>query len=343
MAFLSVSGSAHIAAFPRRLVLLLPGFTAVAVLVATSIALHSVPGLGSVSPMILAVLLGMGLHSVFGLSPIFHAGLAVACGPLMRVAIVALGLQLTFYDLAAVGWGRMALIAGLVGTTMVLTLRLGRLLGVEQNLTCLIASGTAICGASAIAAANGVVRARDDDVSYAMICITLWGTVAMLAYPLLGAGLALNSQAYGLWVGASVHEVAQVIGAAYQLGETAGEVGTITKLARVLTLAPVVFGLSLMLRGPQHEGKARRTAPLVPGFIIAFVLVVALNSVVEVPVSIQAPLTKLAGLAMTGSLAAFGLRSNLGQLRHRGLRPLLLSLLATLMLSSSAYVAMVVL
>jgi uncharacterized integral membrane protein (TIGR00698 family) len=117
-------------------------------------------------------------------------------------------------------------------------------LGVGRKLAELIAVGTSISGASAIIAANTVTEAHDEDVAYAIASVTIFGSIAMFAYPRLPGLLHLDSQAYGLWSGASIHEIAQAVAASFQNRQRADEIGTMVKLARVMLLAPVVFALS---------------------------------------------------------------------------------------------------
>ena len=117
-------------------------------------------------------------------------------------------------------------------------------MGVGRKLAEVIAVGTSISGASAIIAANTVTEAHDEDVAYAIASVTIFGSIAMFAYPRLPRLLHLDSQAYGLWSGASIHEIAQAVAASFQNRQRADEIGTMVKLARVMLLAPVVFALS---------------------------------------------------------------------------------------------------
>ncbi len=143
--------------------------------------------------------------------------------------------------------------------TFTFTTWMGHWLGVEPKLAQLIAAGTSICGASAVIATNTVTKAHDEDVAYAVACVTVFGSIAMFVYPLLPGLLHLDPHAFGLWSGASIHEIAQVVAAAFQDGQQAGQFGTIAKLSRVMMLAPVVIGLGVMAtRGA--KGAARRAA-----------------------------------------------------------------------------------
>lgn len=153
--------------------------------------------------------------------------------------------------------------AAIVLATMAFSRGCGRRLGVSPQLTDLIAAGTSICGASAVLAMNTVTRASDEDAAYAVASVTIFGTIAMFAYPTSFHLLSLSDTAYGFWAGASIHEVAQVVAAAFQVDDTAGKFATIVKLTRVMMLAPLVLGMgALAFRQAGADGEARAVPPM---------------------------------------------------------------------------------
>ena len=174
-------------------------------------------------------------------------------------------------------------------------------------------------------AAGVAVEAPEEDVAYAVACVTVFGSIAMFACPLLQGMLHLAPRDYGLWAGASIHEVAQVIGAGFQNGTQSGEIATVAKLTRVALLAPMVIALGLMARRKASDQTAR---PPMPWFVAAFVAVVALNSLVAVPAEVKSAIALATTIMLTMGLAAMGLQADISQLRSRGLRPLLLALSA---------------
>jgi len=207
-------------------------------------------------------------------------------------------------------------------------------LGVEAKLTELIAAGTSICGASAVIATNTVTNAPDEDVAYAVACVTVFGTIAMFGYPLLPALLHLSPRAYGLWTGASIHEIAQVVAAAFQDGKDAGQFGTIAKLSRVMMLAPVVLTLGyLASRGAAHHGRMAARAPL-PWFVLGFIALVGLNSVVAIPAAAKAFAIPATTFLLSMALAAMGLETDIAKLKAKGLRPFFLGLAAFLFIAT---------
>ncbi|TPN45922.1 MULTISPECIES: YeiH family protein [unclassified Mesorhizobium] len=307
---------------------IIPGIVLVAMITGVAFSARNVSGFALFSPMILAVVAGMVYSNMLGTPAHAKAGIAFSQKRLLRFAIVLLGFQLTLGQVVSIGAGGVGIVAATLGATFVFTITLGRLIGVDAKLAQLIAAGTSICGASAIVATNIVTDARDEDVTYAVASITLFGTVAMLGFPLLAPVLGLDQHAFGLWAGASIHEVAQVIGAGFQNGTQSGEIATVAKLTRVAMLAPMVVALGLMARrGSRDQAGAR---PPMPWFVVAFVAIVALNSLVAIPAEVKTAMALATAVMLTMGLAAMGLQADISQLRSRGLRPLALAFSAFL-------------
>ncbi|MBB6470326.1 putative integral membrane protein (TIGR00698 family) [Aminobacter lissarensis] len=313
----------------------IPGLVLVAVITASAYGLRHLPFLSALSPMISAIFVGMLFANTVGFSSEANAGVGMAGKKLLRLAVALLGLQLTFGQLAGIGVTGLALAVTALSLTFFFTVWMGRVLGIDRKLTLLLAAGTSVCGASAIAGANAVARADDEDVSYAVACITLFGTIAMFVLPLFQAILGLEPHDYGLWIGLSVHEVAQVVGAGFQGGELAGQTAVVAKLARVMMLAPLVVAIAVVAASPADDPSPRRTGIYVlPTFIVGFVLLTMLNSSGLVPEQVRAPIVSLTPVLLTAAMGALGLGTNFSKLRQRGFRPLVLSGLATLFIAS---------
>lgn len=315
---------------------LLPGLLLSAAIAGAGFGLRQLPGLAVFSPMILAIVSGMAFHNLIGTPHRAKAGVTFSLRRVLRLAIVLLGLQLTAEQVVEVGARGLAVIALSLTGTFLFTVWMGRLLGVERKLTELIAAGTSICGASAVIATNTVTRAPDEDVAYAVACVTVFGSIAMFSYPLLPALLHLDAHAYGLWSGASIHEIAQVVAAAFQQGQQAGEFGTVAKLARVMLLAPVVITLGVLAaRRARHggHGHAGAKAPL-PWFVLGFVALVGVNSIITIPADVRTMIVTATTFLLSMALAAMGLETDFAKLKAKGLRPLTLGLLAFLFIAS---------
>ena len=197
--------AAHRTPRRQRDVSILPGLLLTATIAGTAFALRQTPGLSTFSPMILAILIGIGFHNLIGTPKRARPGVVFSLRRILRFAIILLGLQLTAAQVIEVGPKGMGVIALTLLGTFLFTNWLGRVLGVDRRLSELIAAGTSICGASAVVAMNTVTGARDEEVAYAVACVTVFGSIAMFAYPLLPGLLNLDPRAYGLWAGASIH------------------------------------------------------------------------------------------------------------------------------------------
>jgi uncharacterized integral membrane protein (TIGR00698 family) len=319
-----------------------PGLLACLAIAFASIRLKEATGVTALNPVVVALAVGIVLRASFGLPAALRPGAAFAVRPLLRAAIILLGLQVTIGQLASVGAGALGLAVASVALTIPFTIWLGSQLRVDPALAQLIGTGTGICGASAIVAANQVSRGSQEDVAYALAVITLCGTAALLAYPALAPLLGLSPRAYGLWAGSSIHEVVQAVGAAAAGGPVSAEIGTITKLARVVLLAPAILALGAWVAraglhgtdraGGAMAGRGRVKAPM-PWFAFGFLAMVGVASTHLVPPSVDQAGRQLVPLMLAASVAALGLNTNLAALRAKGVRPLLLGVGATVFVS----------
>jgi len=326
---------------------LVPGLLLVGAVAGMSFALRRIPGVGILSPLILSILLGMAFHNVIGTPARCRPGIVFSLKRILRLGIVLLGLQLTTAQVIAVGGVGLATMLATVAATFLFTIWLGRRLGVDRKLTALIATGTSICGASAVIAANVVTEGTDEDVTYAVACVTVFGSLAMVVYPALEQLLRLDPLSYGLWAGSSIHEIAQVVAAAFQDGSVAGNFATITKLSRIVLLAPLVIILgqvathrrraSALHHAPNgQDGRAAsaRRGPPLPWFVVGFVAMIALNSLVAIPAELKPSLVTGTNFLLAMALAAMGLETDIRKLRAKGWRPMLLGAGAWLFIAS---------
>ncbi|GHC45818.1 YeiH family protein [Streptomyces flavofungini] len=218
-------------------------------------------------------------------------GLTFAAKRLMRVGVVLLGLKLSLRDVLGVGWATVAMVLVVVAATFFGTWWLGRKLGLPGDQPLLIATGYSICGASAIGAVSDVSKSEERDTATSVAVVTLCGTLAIAVLPLLQGPLGLTDAEFGRWVGASVHDVGQVVATAQTAGGDALGEGVLVKLMRVALLAPLVAGVALSVRarraaaadGTGTPGAGERRPPLVPLFVAGFVAMVAVRSTGRLP------------------------------------------------------------
>jgi uncharacterized integral membrane protein (TIGR00698 family) len=323
------------AVFAETVVAALPGLTLTGGIALAAFALRQIPGVGMFSPMILATIIGMLFHNLVGTPAACRPGVVFSLKKLLRLGIILLGFQLMLAQVAAVGVVGVAIILTSLGATFVFTKTLGRIMGVDPKLAELIGAGTSICGASAVIATNTVTEGSDADVAYAVACVTVFGSLAMLLYPLLPGLLHLSPRDFGLWSGASIHEIAQVVAASFQDGPAAGQFGTVAKLTRVMMLAPLVIGLGFIAtrKASANANGTPRKAPPMPWFVLGFIAVMLLNSAITVAPQEKAQIVTLTNFLLSMALAAMGLETDFAKLRREGFRPLALAACAWLFIA----------
>lgn len=311
-----------------------PGLLLTAAIAALAFLPRALTGAAMLNPLVVAILLGIALRAIMGLPAWAPRGLALSQKRLLRIAIAFLGLQIGIGQIAEIGLAGVAIALACLAATFLFTRALGRWLGVERELTILIAAGTSICGASAIAAVNSATRAPEEDAAYAIACITLFGTAAMLLYPLIAALLPLGPHGYGLWSGVSLHEIGQAVAAAFQQGDAAGQTGTIAKLLRVAMLPAMV--LLLAWRGARNcRKRGIAQAPIaMPWFVLGFIGLMILGNIVDIAPTLKAHANDATIFLLCMGLAAMGLATDLTKIRAKGLRPLLVAGGGTLFIST---------
>lgn len=267
----------------------------VAALVATLIT-QFVPLLG---PLLIALLIGAAVANTRWAAAPMLRGHAQVTKLLLRWGVVLIGLKLPLGDILAIGIPGVVVVTATVGLTFLGTRAVGRRMNLDRNFVTLLAAGFSICGAAAIAAVSDAVRAREKDVALSIAMVTLFGSAMLLVLPPVSQLLGLSDTEAAIWAGASIHEVAQVVAAASLVSGSAIAVATTVKLGRVALLAPVYV---IVARG---EGQPHDRVPLVPWFLIGFLVMVALRSSGLLPDDVL----DVSGYATTVLLAAgmFGL------------------------------------
>ena len=312
-----------------------------------------------------AVLLGIVVGQLPVLRPaltgVLAPGLTVASHSLMRVGVVLLGLKLSLFDIAELGWVTIGTTVLIVVGTFFGTLWLGRRVGLPGHQPLLIATGFAVCGASAIGAMSGVVRAKDRETATPVALVTLCGTLAIGVLPLLWHPLGLTDLQFGHWVGAGVHDVGQVVATAQIAGSAALAVAVVVKLTRVLMLAPLVASVAVYERRraalPVTAGGTAVASPavafpavapvasrppVIPLFVAGFLAMVLIRTLVPVPPVLldAADLVQTVLLAM--ALFGLGTAVRLGALLRTGGRALGVGLASWFMIAALALTAVLI-
>jgi uncharacterized integral membrane protein (TIGR00698 family) len=291
------------------------------------------------SAMLFALLLGMAMNFL-GQEGKCVEGIQFAASTILRIGVALLGLRITFAEIAGLGVGTLLMVMGAVVATILFGRLFVRFTQAAPHFGILTGGAVAICGASAaLAIASLLPRGphRERDTTFTVIGVTALSTLAMVIYPVISTAMGFTPREAGVFLGATIHDVAQVVGAGYSVGKEAGDVATVVKLLRVAMLLPVIFILSLMWRA-NTEGASR--PPLLPWFAVAFALFVALNSAVALPKSLLVIAGDVSRFALVVAIAAIGMRTSLKELTVLGMRPVMLMVAETVFLAAVIIVAM---
>lgn len=282
--------------------------------------------------MLMALLLGMALNFL-GQEGRAVEGIVLSSRKLLRIGVALMGARISVGLLADLGLGViLALVLGIV-LTILAGVVLGRLLRQDRAFSVLTAGAVAICGASAAIAISAVqprTERSEQQLMFTVMGVTMLSTLAMILYPAITAALGMSDHMAGIFLGGTIHDVAQVVGAGFSISDDAGETATLVKLIRVSMLAPVVILLSLFYRRQGHEGAS---GARLPGFVIGFAALAGINSLGLLPEAARALLTQLSGWALLIAIAAVGLRTRLEQVLRLGPRAIALMLAETLFLA----------
>ena len=326
--------TAVIAAWPSRGRQLFPGVLACAVVAAAAPFLSQHYG---APVMLFALLLGLAMNFLSAQGPC-APGIEFTARQVLRIGIALLGLRITTTEVVALGWHPIALVVLSVALTIAVSMLAARALGFQPLFGLLTGGATAICGASAALALSAALPGhpqKERATLFTVIGVSALSTTAMIAYPMLARWLGLDARAAGIFLGGTIHDVAQVVGAGYSLSHETGDIATLVKLMRVAMLLPVIVLAATLARARVSDGSAR--PPLLPGFAVAFALLVALNSTGWIGQPAQAVAGDVSRWCLVASIAGIGMKTQLREVADVGLKPILL------MLGETAFLAALVL
>ncbi|HEY0919004.1 YeiH family protein [Devosia sp.] len=264
--------------------------------------------------MLMALLLGIAFHFVSEEAR-FAAGIDFCARNVLRIGVALLGMRISVDLLVGLGAGTVLLLAAAIAATIAFGLVAARLLGRGWRLALLTGGSVAICGASAAMAIAAVLPRNEfseRNLIFTVLSVTVLSTLAMIAYPIVAQAMGLDDRAVGIFFGGTIHDVAQVVGAGFSVSPEAGETATLVKLIRVSLLAPVVLLISIATRNvPQPAGEGGKRPPLLPGFVIAFLLFAAANSLGLVPAMVSEGGMKASHWALLAGIVAVGMKTSL--------------------------------
>lgn len=289
--------------------------------------------LPTVSPLLVAIVLGAVVANVSPIPAALTPGIAIASKRVLRIGIVLLGLKISLQDIAGLGFGVIAVVVTVVTVGILATVWVGKMMGIPRSQRLLIGCGFSICGAAAVAAVDGVTDSKDEDVATAIALVVLFGTIMIPVVPLLTTTMGLTENQGGLWAGASIHEVAQVVAAGGAIGSGALATAVIVKLARVVMLAPVMTVVGLQARRAGTQAVNGKRPPLVPLFVVGFVAMVLVASTGLVPDAALGALESLQTWCLATAMFGLGLGVKVKDMIKVGFKPVLLGVISTVIVA----------
>ena len=294
--------------------------------------------------MLFALLLGMAMNFLSGDGPC-AAGIEFTARQVLRIGVALLGLRITVGQIAELGWQPVVIVVLSVALTIGLSMLVARLMGFHCQFGLLSGGATAICGASAamaLAAALPAHPGKERATLFTVVGVSVLSTVSMIVYPMLAHAMGLDARLAGIFLGATIHDVAQVVGAGYSMSKETGDVATFVKLMRVAMLVPVILFAALLVRAGARaasrndgdpDGTPARRPPLLPWFAVAFAVLVAINSTGWLPAAAARGGSELSRWCLVAAIAGIGMKTQLKELATVGLRPVALMVGETVFLA----------
>lgn len=276
--------------------------------------------------MLFALLLGLAMNFLSAEGNACQPGIEFTARTVLRLGVALLGLRITAGQIVALGWEPAAIVVVSVLSTIGVSMAAARWMGFNTLFGLLSGGATAICGASAalaLAAALPAHPQKERATLFTVVGVSALSTLAMIAYPMLAQVIGLDARAAGVFLGATIHDVAQVVGAGYSMSKETGDVATFVKLMRVAMLVPVIVFAVLVARSRAGEAEGPRP-PLLPGFAVGFALLVALNSTGWLPKPLTQAGSDLSRWCLVAAIAGIGMKTQLKELASVGIKPIVL-------------------
>lgn len=284
--------------------------------------------------LLYALLFGMALHFLSEEGRCL-AGVEFSARTILRVGVALLGVRITIEQVAELGIGPVITVICGVVFTIAFGAIVARVLGLSRDVGLLTGGSVAICGASAALALSAVMPRHanhERNTIMTVVGVTTLSTVAMVTYPLIVGVLGFSDNEAGIFLGGTIHDVAQVVGAGYMISEATGDVSTFVKLLRVAMLVPAVIVFMFLFRHDYQEESGGRKVPMLPSFLVAFVCLVIINSMGWIPTSVAEGMTDLSRWCLVTAIAALGIKTSFQKLAVVGWKPVILMVTETLFL-----------
>jgi uncharacterized integral membrane protein (TIGR00698 family) len=284
--------------------------------------------------MLYALLLGMAFNFLTEAERC-RAGIEFAAKAVLRTGVALLGMRIGWSQVTALGWEPVVMVISLVCVTIAASILMARAMGFNGLFGFLSGGATAICGVSAALALSAALPShekKEQATLFTVIGVSALSTLAMIAYPIIAQATGLSNFQSGVFIGATIHDVAQVVGAGYAISPEAGDTATIVKLLRVAMLLPVILVAGQITRSRAEPGTNR--PPLLPWFVVAFIALVIFNSLVALPAGVVDAANAVSRWCLVTSIAAIGMKTRLGEIVKVGIRPVILMCAETILLAA---------
>lgn len=293
----------------------------------------SIKNVINLEALTIGIIIGIVYNNTIKTQTVFKDGVKFSLKKLLKVGIVLLGFKLNFNSLLKLGPKVILMVLIFVPSVLVLSVLLGKLFKVQDKLATLIGVGSCICGASAVVALAPTINADDEDSVVAVSIVSFLGAVGVLVYSAIAVTSSISNIQYGIWSGISLHGVAHAIAAAFARGDTAGEIGTFVKMARVVMLVPV----SLVLGFIYNKGNGGSKKAKFPMYVLYFIIAGIVSSTGIIPANILKILTKLSSIFILMAMVAMGLSVDFKSIKDKGMKALLIGSVLFLITSTSTY------
>ena len=296
----------------------------------------------AISPLVVGILLGIIFANSIRnkISSAWLPGILFSAKTLLRIAIVFYGFRITFQQIASVGIQGLSLSVIMLTSTMLIGIVVGvKFFKLDKHTAILIASGSAVCGAAAVLATEDVLKSEPHKTAIAVGTVVLFGTISMFLFPVMFKSGILNMDytQYGLYVGSSIHEVAQVVAAGGAIDTVSSDTAVIVKMTRVMLIAPMLLVLGLFLVKLKSDGSHKKTKLVVPWFAVLFILVTGFNSLDLLPIQMVSTINVVDTFLLTMAMTALGMETHLAKFKQSGIKPVLLALVLFLWLVVGGY------
>ena len=321
----------------KNMVSLFPGLMAVAVIAVVARWLNGF--YKPLSAVAIAMVVGLIWRNTVGVPQALRSGSTFAVKRVLRFAIILLGVRLSFGEVLEIGGGALAIIVTCIVLSLLVVYGLTRLLSVPSRLGALIGVGSCICGNSAIMATAPAIDAEDDEVSFAVATISLFGLLAVLVYPVIGHLLHMTQSTFGIWAGTAINDTSQVVTAGFIFGEEAGNTATVVKLTRNLFMAPVIVLMGFLYHRKNTTGRKgidwKKCFPL---FVLGFVGMAVVRTTGVLPPAVIRMLKTASSFLIVCAIAGVGMGTSFKTMRQQGMKPFYVGLSASVIMGGVSWV-----